>query len=152
MNDTWIRLRVGWAPQGGGQALSWVLWQPGYVPSPWPTDELKPAFTYYACDELRGGGRGIIARATVVDVLRPTEVDSPDTAYEVIAKQLFDDTLSIDDLPWHTNTYNRSKTGAPWPQRITAWRTATESVGPHLLPELTRFPRTGWLRSDKIGL
>src|SRR3954454_11015766 len=59
MNDTWIRLRLGWAPQGGQSALSWVLWQAGYVPSPWPTDELKPAFTYYACDELRGGGRGI---------------------------------------------------------------------------------------------
>lgn len=152
MNDTWIRLRVGWAPQGGQSALSWVLWQPGYVPSPWPTDELKPAFTYYACDELRGGGRGIVARATVTAVLGATEVDSPDTAYQVIAKQLFDDTLSIDDLPWHTNAYNRSKTGAPWPQRIMAWRTATESVGPHLLPELVRFPRTGWLRSDKIGL
>lgn len=152
MNETWIRLRVGWAPQGGQTALSWVLWQAGYVPSPWPTDELKPAFTYYACDDLRGGGRGIVARATVTAVLQPTEVESPDAAYEVVAKELFDDTLSIDDLAWHTNAYNRSKVGVPWPQRITAWRVATESVGPHLLPELVRFPRTGWLRSDKIGL
>ncbi|HEX6346646.1 hypothetical protein [Umezawaea sp.] len=152
MNGTWIRLRLGWTVPDGRSALSWVLWQPGYVPSPWPTDELKPAFTYYACDELRGGGRGVVARATVTAVLRPTEVVSPDAAHELVAEHLFDDTLSIDELPWHTNAYNRSKSGAPWPQRIMAWRTATESVGPHLLPELTRFPRTGWLRSDKIGL
>ncbi|WNV83318.1 hypothetical protein [Umezawaea sp. Da 62-37] len=152
MSGTWIRLGVGWSPPGGTAALSWVLWQPGYIPAPWPTGELKPAFTYYACEGLRGGGRGIVARVTITALVKPTEVTSPDEVHELLSEQLFDDDLTIDDLPWHTHAYNRAKAAAPWPQKLVAWRTAKESIGPHVLPELTRFPRTGWLRSDRIAM
>ncbi|PRY36189.1 hypothetical protein [Umezawaea tangerina] len=152
MNDTWVRLGVGWSSPDGTVALSWVLWQPGYVPAPWPTDELKRAFTYYACEGLRGGGRGIVARATITALLEPVDVRSPDEVHQLLCEHLFDDDLTIDDLPWHTHAYNRAKAVAPWPQRLVAWRTTTESVGPHVLPELTRFPRTGWLRSDRIAV
>lgn len=152
MNDVWIRLRVGWSPQGGATALGWALWQPRHVASSWPHQEMRPAFTYYACEDLKGGGRGIVARATVTQVLLPTEVGSPEEAHRLVADRLFDERLTIDHETWQGNAYNRGKATAAWPQRITAWRIATEPVGPHILPELHRFPRSGWLRSGRIGL
>jgi hypothetical protein len=152
MNDVWIRLRVGWSPQGGATALGWAQWQPKHIAAPWPAEEMRPSFTYYACEELKGGGRAIVARATVVGVLRPTVVESAEIAHKVIADQLFDDQLTIDYEAWSTNAYNRVKASAPWPQRVTAWRVVTEPVGPHFLPELLRFPHSGWLRSARIGL
>jgi hypothetical protein len=152
MNEVWIRRRVGWSPQGGPTALNWALWQPRYVAQSWPTEEMRPGFQYYACEDLTGGGRGIVARATVTAVLKPTEVDSPETAYGLIADQLFDEDLMIDHESWRANAYNRTKEISPWPQRVTAWRVSVEPVGPHLLPELARFPHTGWLQTDRIGL
>jgi len=152
MDDVWIRLRVGWSPQGGATALGWASWQPGYLAAPWPEQELRPGFAYYACEELKGGGRAIVARATVTGVLNTVEVASPEIAHQLVADQLFDDDLSIDYAAWSTNAYNRRKANAPWPQLVIAWRVTTEPAGPHFLPELLRFPYSGWQRTTRIGL
>jgi hypothetical protein len=152
MNDVWIRRRVGWSPQGGATALNWALWQPRYAAQSWPTEEMRPAFVYYACEDLKAGGRGVVARATVTAVLPPTEVDSPDAAYALVADRMFDEHLTVERDSWHANAYNRTKAMSPWPQRVTAWRVAVEPVGPHLVPELARFPHSGWLRTNRIGL
>ncbi|MDQ2585959.1 hypothetical protein CKY47_18585 [Saccharothrix yanglingensis] len=151
--DVWIRLRAGWRRPGGDRAVGWALWQPGYTAHPWPRDELRPSFTYYVCDDLPGGGRGIVSRATATGVLRPTEVDSAGSAYRLVAETLFDDDLAMAPEEWYAERYNRGKSARPWPQSVTAWRAVvTERVGPYVLPGLTAFPRTGWLRSAGIAL
>lgn len=119
--------------------------------SPWPTDELKPGFVYYVCEETKTG-RAITAKATVEDVLAPTEVSSAEDAYLLVQEDLFTDDFTIDEEAWHANPYNRAKAAAPWPQVVTAWRTVTNPVGPHVLKELSQFPRTGWMHTDKIAL
>lgn len=151
MNDVWIRLHTGWAPNDGHQAVAWALWQLSYSPEPWPP-ELRPNFAYYVCEHLKAGGRGIVARATVTDVLRTSQAASPDEAYRMVADRLFDDELTIPIEDWRARGYNKIKADAPWPQLVTAWRITTEQVGPHVLPELARFPRSGWLRSSSIAL
>lgn len=151
-NDTWIRLHSGWSPQSDNRAVAWALWQPGYTAEPWPRDELRPAFTYYVCENLRDGDRGIVAKATVVGVIRMAQVPSADTTYRLVADALFDDDLAIPPEEWHAERYNQEKAERPWPQMLTAWRVVTEPVGPYVLPELTAFPRTGWLRSSGISL
>lgn len=151
-NDVWIRLHTGWTRPGGNRAVGWALWQPGYQAQPWPRDELRPAFTYYVCEDLPGGERGIVARATATGVVRAAEVASADAAYRQVAESLFDDDLAMQPEEWHADRYNREKAKRPWPQVLTAWRVVTEPVGPHALPELAAFPRTGWLRSSGIAL
>ena len=104
------------------------------------------------CEELPNGDRGIVARATATGVIRLAQVPSADTAYRLIADGLFDADLAISPEEWHAERYNQEKAKRPWPQMLTAWRVVTEPVGPHVLPELTAFPRTGWLRSSRIAL
>lgn len=151
-NDVWIRLHSGWAPQGGNRAIAWALWQPGYVAEPWPREELRPSFTYYVCEDLPRSRRGIVARATATGVVRLAQVPSADSAYRLVADALFDDDLAIPPEEWHSERYNQEKAKRPWPQMLTAWRVVTEPVGPHVLPELAAFPRTGWLRTPRIAL
>ncbi|MBW4720864.1 hypothetical protein [Saccharothrix obliqua] len=146
--DTWVRLHTGWSPRQVG----WALWQPGYVAHPWPRDELRPSFTFYICEELRTGRRGITARAIVTKTVGTIKVSTPEEAYGVIAEHLFDDDLTIMPEDWRANRYNGHKSSAPWPQQLTAWRAETEEVGPYVLPDLASFPRTGWLRTSAIAL
>lgn len=150
--DVWIRLHSGWSPRGDNRAVAWVLWQPGYTAQPWPRTELRPAFTYYVCEKLPDGVRAVVARATTTAVIGLAEVLSADSAYRLVADALFDDDLAIPPEEWHAERYNREKADSAWPQLLTAWRVVTEPVGPHVLPELTAFPRTGWLRSSRISL
>ncbi|CAL9602959.1 hypothetical protein SUDANB95_05429 [Actinosynnema sp. ALI-1.44] len=149
-NDSWIRLHTGWSPREVG----WALWQPGYVAHPWPRDELGPDFTFYICDDVGVGkdGRAIVARAKVTRVVPTTEVKSPEDAYQRIADALFDDDLTILPENWRANRYNGHKSAAPWPQWLTAWRADLEEVGPHVMPELSSFPRSGWLRTSRLTL
>ncbi|MBB5957754.1 hypothetical protein FHS29_004349 [Saccharothrix tamanrassetensis] len=147
-DDTWVRLHTGWAPR----EMGWALWQPGYVAEPWPRVELRPAFTFYICQDIAAGGRGIVARATVTKLVRTMEVKSPEEAYQQIADTLFDDDLTIPPEGWRANPYNGHKSASPWPQQLTAWRAETEEVGPYVLPELSSFPRSGWLRTPNIAL
>ncbi|MEU4802692.1 hypothetical protein [Actinosynnema sp. NPDC023587] len=150
MNDrnTWVRLHTGWSPR----ELGWALWQPGYAAHPWPNSELRPSFEFYLCEDLSIGGRGIVARATVTKTVGTVSVASPQDAYQEIADALFDDDLAIAPEDWRANRYNGHKAASPWPQQLTAWRAETEEVGPFLLPELSSFPRTGWLRVPDIVL
>ncbi|GLZ34047.1 hypothetical protein Lesp02_62340 [Lentzea sp. NBRC 105346] len=148
----WINLYSGWAPsEEDNSHLGWALWQPKYLARPWPTDELIPGFTYYVCENTKTG-RAITGKATVVDALPPTEVASPYDVYELLAEELFDDQFTIEDDAWHANVYNRMKSQAPWPQKVTAWRTTVNQVGPHVIRDLGRFQHTGWKRTDKIAL
>ncbi|RKT53123.1 hypothetical protein [Saccharothrix australiensis] len=147
-DDTWVRLHTGWEPR----ELGWALWQPGYVAHPWPREELRTGFAFYICQEIPAGGRGIVARATVTKLVRTTEVKSPEDAYQRIADTLFDDDLTIPPEDWRANRYNGHKTASPWPQQLTAWRSETEEVGPYVLPELSSFPRSGWLHTSRIAL
>ncbi len=147
-NHTWVRLHTGWSPRQVG----WALWQPGYAAHPWPSDQLRPAFTYYICQDTNTGGRAIVARATVTKIVDTIEVASPEAAYQRIADTLFDDDLTILPEDWRANRYNGHKSASPWPQLLTAWRAETEEVGPYELPELSSFPRTGWLQTLSIAL
>lgn len=153
MDQVWIRLHNGWSPvSANGVGFGWALWQPQYVAAPWPHDELKPDFGYYVCEEIEAGGRGITAKATVEDVLPLTEAVSAEEAYRLVSEHLFNDDFTIDEEAWHANGYNKIKASAPWPQLVTAWRSRNERVGPYVLEELGRFPRTGWLRTLKIAM
>ncbi|MEU5690481.1 hypothetical protein [Actinosynnema sp. NPDC020468] len=152
-NGVWVRLHVGWEPGARGRALAWTLWQPGYRPESWPTEELRPSFVYYVCEDLAAGGRGLVARATVTSLLNTAEAPSAEEAYRLVADNLFDDDLAIPPDDWHSHRYNKVKADAPWPQRLTAWRIATEPFGPQLLPPgRMRFPRSGWLRTAELAL
>ncbi|CCH28763.1 hypothetical protein ABZ816_27565 [Actinosynnema sp. NPDC047251] len=150
MSDTniWVRLHTGWSPR----ELGWALWQPGYAAHPWPDAELRPSFEFFVCEDLPIGGRGIVARATVTKTVGTMSVSSPQEAYQEIADALFDDVLAIAPEDWRANRYNGHKTASPWPQQLTAWRAETEEIGPYLLPELSSFPRTGWLRLPDTAL
>ncbi|ANZ35424.1 DNA internalization-related competence protein ComEC/Rec2 [Lentzea guizhouensis] len=153
MDQTWIRLYNARYPiPGGSPGFAWAMWQPGYHATPWPHDELKPDFAYYLCETLDDGTRAITHRARTTHVLPPTEAESPEAAYDLVAEHVFDDGLRIAPNVWHEYHYNVLKGEAPWPQRITAWRAEVEPVGPHVHEELRRFPRTGWTKSDSIAL
>lgn len=88
----------------------------------------------------------------VKSVVPLTEVSSPDHAYQLVAQHLFTDDFTISEEEWHANIYNQVKASAQWPQLLTAWYGRTEPVGPHTIPGLHRFPRTGWLFTNKIAL
>lgn len=149
MNDVWIRLNTN---KGFDRGFGWALWQPKYVPTPWPNEALKPDFTYYICETLKPGSRAITAKAVIRDALPPTEVACPQDAYRAVAAQLFDGNFSIGRDDWHFNPYNLAKAGSPWPQFVTAWYSTVEPVGPYALKGLERFPRTGWLITDQIAI
>ncbi|MEV6243934.1 hypothetical protein [Lentzea sp. NPDC051838] len=150
---TWIRLYNARYPvPGGSPGLAWALWQTNYTPTPWPHDELKPDFGYYICETLEDGTRALTYRATTTHVLLPTKVAKPEEAYELVAQHVFDDGLRIAPHDWHDYHYNVLKAEAPWPQQVVAWRASVEPVGPHVVADLQRFPRTGWLQSEAISL
>ncbi|TWP47361.1 hypothetical protein FKR81_32095 [Lentzea tibetensis] len=152
MNDVWIRLNSGRAQFAQcGIGFGWAIWQPRYVPAPWPHDELKPDFAYYVCEDTDPGRRAITARVTVEAALPRTEVASAADAYRIVADHLFDDEFTIDQVTWWANDYNQIKAKAPWPQFVTAWRGLVEPVGPYV-PDVGRFPSTCWRRADEIPL
>lgn len=153
MNEAWIRLYNGRRPiSGSTPGFGWAMWQMGYSAIPWPHDELKPDFGYYICETLKDGVRAVTHRAKMTHVLPPTEVATPEDAYDLVAEHVFDDDLRIARNVWHAYHYNQLKAEVPWPQRIVAWRAEAEPIGPHLLDGLCRFPRTGWTRSGAISL
>ena len=153
MNETWVRLyNARYLIPGGTPGFAWAMWQLGYTASPWPHDELKPDFGYYICETLRDGARAVTHRAKATHVLPPTEVATPEAAYDLVAEHMFDDGLRIAPHAWHDYYYNMLKAEVRWPQRIVAWRADVEPIGPHVLDVLRRFPRTGWLKSDAIFL
>lgn len=153
MNETWIRLYNSRYPiPGGTPGFSWAMWRKNYAATPWPHDELKPDFAYYICETMADGTRAISHRAKVTRVLPPTEVATPEEAYDLVAEHVFDDDLRIAPNVWHDYHYNALKAETPWPKRVVAWRAETEPIGPHTLPGLCHFPHTAWTKSDAISL
>lgn len=153
MEHVWVRLYNARYPIPGGMpGFAWAMWQPGYTATQWPHDELKPDFAYYICETLDDGTRAITHKARATHALPPTEAASPEDAYDLVAERMFDDGMRIAPDVWHDYHYNAVKAGSHWPQRVVAWRAETELIGPHVLEELRRFPRSGWLKSASIAL
>lgn len=153
MIETWVRLHNSRAPiPGGTPGLGWALWQPNYSATQWPHEELKRDFEHYVCETLPDKRRGITYRAKTTHVLPPTRAETPEEAYDLMAEHIFDDDLRVAPHAWHDHHYNVLKADAAWPQKIVAWRAEVVPVGPHVLAVLQSFPRSGWVRTDKIAL